>query len=91
MGLLGVPFYSEFIMNFIVYSRNGCPYCTKVKQVLSLKGLPFSEQVLDRNFSRSEFYSKFGNRSTFPQVIMDGQNLGGCTETVKYLRENNIV
>jgi glutaredoxin len=78
-------------MNFIVYTRNGCPYCTQVKQVLSLKGLPFTEQVLDRNFSRSEFYSKFGKGSTFPQVIMDGKNLGGCTETVKYLRENNIV
>ena len=78
-------------MNFVVYTRPGCPYCTQVKQVLSLKGLAFTEQVLDRNFSRGEFYRKFGNGSTFPQVVMDGTNLGGCTDTVKYLKENNIL
>ena len=27
-------------MNFQVYTRTGCPYCTKVKQVLQGKGFP---------------------------------------------------
>ena len=78
-------------MNFTVYSRPGCPYCSQVKQVLSMKSLSFNEQILGQTFTREEFYRKFGKVSTFPQVIMDGKNLGGCTETVKYLRENNIV
>ncbi len=78
-------------MNFTVYSRPGCPYCTQVKQVLTMKKLPFTEHVLGQTFTRNEFYAKFGKGSTFPQVIMDGKNLGGCTETVRYLRENNIV
>jgi len=47
--------------------------------------------MLDRDFDRKAFYSKFGTGSTFPQVIMDGKNTGGCTETVKYLRENNLL
>ena len=30
--------------------------------------------------------------STFPQVVLnDDQALGGCTETVKYLQEKNVI
>ena len=38
-----------------------------------------------------DFYSEFGEGSTFPQVTMDGKKLGGCTDTVKYLREERII
>ena len=78
-------------MNFTVYTRDGCPYCTKNKQVLSAKGLSFVEQKLDREFSRNDFYQQFGVGSTFPQVLLDSKRLGGCIETVKYLRENKIL
>ena len=37
------------------------------------------------------FYEQFGEGSTFPQVVLNGDNLGGCTETVQYLKENNLV
>lgn len=78
-------------MNFEVYTRNGCPYCSKVKQVLDGKNFQYKEFLLDRDFTREQFYTKFGMGSTFPQVIMDQKNLGGCTDTVKYLRENNLL
>ena len=77
--------------NFAVYSKDGCPYCSKVVQVLELAELNHVVYKLDRNFDRQSFYGEFGNGSTFPQVVMNGRKLGGCTETVKYLRENNMV
>jgi len=44
------------------------------------------------DYTREEFYAKFGEGSTFPQVVLDDdQFLGGCTDTVKYLRENNVI
>ena len=47
---------------------------------------------LNRDFTREEFYDRFGQGSTFPQVVLDDQqNLGGCTETVKYLQEKNVI
>ena len=46
---------------------------------------------LGTDFDRTEFYDKFGQGSTFPQVILDDKMIGGCTETVKYLREQNLV
>ena len=76
--------------NFAVYSKDGCPYCSKVVQVLELAELNHVVYKLDRNFDRQSFYGEFGNGSTFPQVVMNGRKLGGCTETVKYLKENHM-
>ena len=78
-------------MNFTVYSREGCPYCSKIVEVLKLAELRFVEYKLDRDFTREAFYGQFGDGSTFPQVVKDGTNLGGCTDTVKYLQEKNLV
>lgn len=77
--------------NTAIYTRNGCPYCTKIKEVYKAKGWPFAEYVLDVNFTREQFYREFGSGSTFPQVIIGGQKTGGCTETVKYLREQQLL
>ena len=43
------------------------------------------------HFDRESFYQQFGNGSTFPQVVMNGDQLGGCSETVTYLREQSII
>ncbi len=78
-------------MNFAVYSRKGCPYCEKIVEVLKLSKQRFVVYSLDQQFTREQFYNEFGKGSTFPQIIMNGKKLGGCTDTVKYLQENNLV
>lgn len=79
-------------MKFTVYSKEGCPYCIKIKQVLELSNLEHKVYTLGEDFSREQFYAEFGYGSTFPQVVMnDQEHLGGCTETVKYLKEQNII
>jgi glutaredoxin len=78
-------------MTYTIYSKDGCPFCTKVQQVLQLTEQQHVVLKLGRDYTREEFYSKFGNGSTFPKVLLGEQLLGGCTETVKYLKENNIV
>ena len=79
-------------MKFKVYSRTGCPYCTKVKSVLLLKNIEHESYELGTDFNREEFYEMFGGGSTFPQVITeDGTYIGGCVDTVKYLREQSLI
>lgn len=79
-------------MKFTVYSKDGCPYCSKIEQVLQLTNLEHVVYKLGDHFDREAFYSEFGEGSTFPQVILnDQQQLGGCTDTVRYLQEQNIV
>ena len=81
---------SEF-QNFTVYSRDGCPYCDKIQQVLQLAELRHVIYKLDRDFDRQSLYDQCGEGSTFPQVVLNTENLGGCTETVQYLKEKNLV
>jgi len=78
-------------MNFAVYSKEDCPHCYKVKQILELTGNNFVVYNLGEDFTKDEFYSEFGEGSTFPQVLCDDQKLGGCTDTVKFLKEKQIV
>jgi len=77
--------------NTAIYTRPGCGFCTKIKEVYKSKGWPFAEYVLNVNFTREQFKQEFGQTATFPQVIIQGQKMGGCTETIKYLREGKFV
>ena len=77
--------------NFTVFSKDGCPYCEKVQEVLKLAGLNFVTYKLGKNFDKESFYGEFGEGSTFPQVFLNGEKLGGCSDTVKYLQEKQLV
>ena len=78
-------------MNITVYSRQGCPYCTKIIQVLQLAELKYVEYKLDKDFTKEAFIGQFGEESTFPQVSVDATTIGGCNETVKYLQLHQLV
>ena len=82
-------------MNFTIYSKRLCPYCDKVKTVLehlsNIKGFPLKIYELDTDFTREEFINEFGKGSTFPQVIVNDKKLGGCSDTISYLQEQNLI
>ena len=78
-------------MNFTVFSKEDCPYCDKVKQVLKLTESKFVVYTLGKQFDKDAFYGEFGEGSTFPQVVCDGNKLGGSSETIKFLQENRII
>ena len=46
---------------------------------------------LDEDFDKNSFIEEFGLGTTFPQVSVDGKKLGGCIDTIEYLKENKIV
>ena len=78
-------------MKFTVYSKEGCPYCDKVKKVLELTNMQFVVYTLEEDFTKNQFYAEFGEGSTFPQVICDDKKLGGSVDTIKFLKEQQIV
>ena len=69
----------------------GCGYCEKIISVLQLAELNFVEYKLDEDFDKHEFYSQFGEGSTFPQVTVDAYTIGSAADTVKYLQEYKLV
>tara|TARA_B100001778_G_scaffold32016_1_gene23287 strand:+ start:30 stop:272 length:243 start_codon:yes stop_codon:yes gene_type:complete len=78
-------------MNFAVYTKEGCPYCDKIKQVLDLTKTSYVVYNLGEQFDKKSFYDEFGEGSTFPQVLVDGKKLGGCIDTIEYLKEKQII
>ena len=78
-------------MNFAVYSKEGCPYCEKIKKVLDLTKTRYVVYNLGEHFDKKSFYDEFGEGSTFPQVIVDGQRIGGCIDSIKFLQEKKVI
>lgn len=82
-------------MKFTVYSKQGCPYCDKIKKVLEISNQDYVIKILDKDFTIEEYLSTFSPKSPFPQIVLheSGQDthLGGCVQTVKFLKQNNIV
>ena len=77
-------------MNFAVYTKDNCPYCEKIKKVMDLTKLSYVVYNLNEHFDKKSFIDEFGQGSTFPQVVVDGKKLGGCVDTIEFLRENKI-
>lgn len=64
----------------LIYTRDGCGYCTAAKRLLDGKGVAFEE----RNASvtpafRGEMIARAG-RATFPQVFVGDTHVGGCDD-----------
>tara|TARA_B100000287_G_scaffold114768_2_gene106873 strand:- start:1370 stop:1606 length:237 start_codon:yes stop_codon:yes gene_type:complete len=78
-------------MNFTIYSKDGCKYCTKAKQLLEYSNQKFVVYNLDKHFTKDQFHEEFGHGKGFPQVTVDGKKLGGCMETLQYLQEKKLI
>ena len=50
-----------------------------------------TEYTYEKHFTKEQFYSEFGDGATFPQVVINEEHVGGCTETVKVLRDRGLV
>lgn len=78
-------------MKFKIYSKDGCPHCEHLRALMNSLCLDFVVYHLGVNFSKDDFYLEFGEGSTFPQVVMGDTNLGGCKETIQFLRDQKII
>ena len=67
-----------------VFTREGCPFCARVKGMLHDSGIAFDELVLNRDFSEVTLRAVAGV-SMVPQVFINGEHVGGSDDLVQYL------
>ena len=73
-----------------VYTTDPCSFCARVKGLLSSRGVQFEEVNLSRDpAGRVELAQRTG-MMTFPQVIVDGQLLGGFNEVQHAARSGRL-
>jgi glutaredoxin 3 len=64
-----------------IYTREYCGYCARAKALLDAKGVAYTEH--DATYSaelRQEMIAKANGRSTFPQIFIKGEHVGGCDD-----------
>lgn len=66
--------------NVVVYTTEPCSFCAKAKGLLSARGIEFSEINLSKDPDGRAQLARETGMMSFPQVIIDGQLLGGFTE-----------
>ena len=66
-----------------VYTTEPCGYCRTAKTLLDRRGIAYDEINLAKDADgRAELVARTG-MMTFPQVLVDGQPLGGYQELVR--------
>ncbi len=67
----------------IVYTASWCGPCKYAKQLLNEKGIDYEEIDIEREgMSREDLYKITGGR-TVPQIVINGENIGGFTDLQK--------
>ena len=75
---------------FMIYTKNACPYCDKVKDVLDRQDLDYTvvnctEYLMNAKTKEDflAFIAGFAKEEyrTFPMVFYDGKFIGGFAET----------
>ena len=46
--------------------------------------------MLDKDYSRDDFFKKFPHAKTFPQIIINNEQVGGYQELEKWLEKNSF-
>lgn len=73
-------------MKIEVHSKTDCPYCVKAKEWLNTRNIPYDLFVYDNEADRAAMYDRLGiegSERTVPQIIVDGERIGGYTQLVK--------
>lgn len=77
-------------MDIEIYSKDNCPFCDKAvhqaQQMVQESSNKYIVYKLGVDFEMEDMMKKFPNARTFPQIIVDGKNIGGYTEFSALLR-----
>lgn len=68
-----------------IITRKGCPHCTRAKELLNARGLPFEEVELSHSITDRSLTALSGAHTT-PQVFMDGKLIGGADDLETYFK-----
>lgn len=67
-----------------VFSKPGCPFCARAKQLLLDKGMRYEEVILGQDATSVSLKAVSG-RTTVPQIFIDGRHIGGSDELTEHL------
>jgi len=68
-----------------IWGKPGCPSCEKAKLTLDNRNIQYEYRQLGVDFDREEVLTEFPEARTFPQIIINGEKVGGFEQMITYL------
>lgn len=72
-------------MTAILWSKYHCPYCEQAKMLLAMNNIKFEERKIGDGWTKEELLEEIPTARTVPQIIINGQLIGGFTELRAHL------
>lgn len=63
-----------------IYTKTWCPYCSAAKELLTKKGIAFTELEITGKTELKDEMMKRSGRATVPQVFVGDAHVGGCDD-----------
>jgi len=60
-----------------IYGKEHCPFCDMAKVLCTKEQKEYKYFQLGVDFDRNDMLEKFPTARTFPQIIVDGEKIGG--------------
>lgn len=70
-----------------IWGKPGCPSCEKAKHTLDTHNIKYEYRQLGVDFEREDVIAEFPEARTFPQIVINGQKIGGYEQMVKYIED----
>jgi glutaredoxin 3 len=64
----------------VLFSSESCAYCVHARSLLSKRGVEFEEVDLGGQPELQAQLAELTGRDSFPQILVDGETLGGLNE-----------
>jgi glutaredoxin 3 len=64
----------------VVYSSDWCPYCIRAKQLLTQKGVAFTEIKVDGQPDVRAEMTRKARQTSVPQIWIGDTHVGGCDD-----------
>lgn len=68
-----------------VFSKPGCPHCSRAKEALTSAGLSFEEIELGSDGISYATLAAVSGQATAPQIFVEGEHIGGADELEAWL------
>lgn len=73
----------------LIYGKPLCPFCDKAKALCEQREFDYQYKTLDVDYTKEELLETFPGARTVPQIVVNGQKVGGFEGFTKYLEETN--
>lgn len=72
-------------MKAIVWSKEKCPMCVQAKTLLKQHGIEYEERMVGVDWTKEQLLEQVPNARSVPQIVIDGELIGGYVELRNYL------